>query len=553
MQPSGWVDRFSCGKRGSTRGAFAFALIVALYLLFAALPAAASAAGNMHVKVEGTGQGEVSSSGGVGAFKNENGANNGTFESLGAAFEGAPPIACESPAPGVGTCETPLVTSEALEGVESIALHAIPAPGSEFVGWTVEEGGGAVVGCEVGGSFTETGENPTFCLQGALEGADIKIAATFNLIPAIVTEVKPTKGSVLGGNSVEIVGTGLGEATKVEFGTTTATIVENTATLIKAEAPAHGPGQVDVTVTTASGASATGPADKYTYVAVPVVNKITPVKGPAAGGTEVEITGTNLSAPTKVEFGSVEVLPPFKSTTSTRIVLQTPAHEPGAVDVKVTTVGGTSAGVAADKFTFLGQRALSVATNGTGSGSITCNGGACAPSYEEGSTVTLAASPASSSTFAGWSGGGCSGTGGCVVTMNADTAVTATFTAKPKEECATNPALCPPPAPGVLKVQASAPYSGGKASLKGACNGGTACSGSLQLKAKIKQGKKTKTVVIGKASYNIGAGATKTISVRISSGPAKSQLNKGTPLKATLVGTGLKGSVTIKPPKKKKK
>jgi beta-lactam-binding protein with PASTA domain len=43
----------------------------------------------------------------------------------------------------------------------------------------------------------------------------------------------------------------------------------------------------------------------------------------------------------------------------------------------------------------------------------------------------LAAIAASGSGFAGWSGGGCSGIGSCVVTINADTAVTATFTANP--------------------------------------------------------------------------------------------------------------------------
>src|SRR5439155_1293104 len=37
------------------------------------------------------------------------------------------------------------------------------------------------------------------------------------------------------------------------------------------------------------------------------------------------------------------------------------------------------------------------------------------------------ATPASGSTFTGWSGGGCSGTGACVVTLNAATSVTPTF------------------------------------------------------------------------------------------------------------------------------
>jgi subtilase family serine protease len=42
--------------------------------------------------------------------------------------------------------------------------------------------------------------------------------------------------------------------------------------------------------------------------------------------------------------------------------------------------------------------------------------------------VTLTASPASGHRFSGWSGGGCSGTGTCRVTMNGSAGVTATFT-----------------------------------------------------------------------------------------------------------------------------
>jgi hypothetical protein len=92
---------------------------------------------------------------------------------------------------------------------------------------------------------------------------------------------------------------------------------------------------------------------------------------------------------------------------------------------------------------------LTIVKAGTGSGSVTCNAGACAGSYPEGEEVTLAAAAASGSTFAGWSGGGCSGTAGCVVTIEEDTSVTATFTAnvKPEETCATNASLCPPPPP----------------------------------------------------------------------------------------------------------
>jgi len=75
--------------------------------------------------------------------------------------------------------------------------------------------------------------------------------------------------------------------------------------------------------------------------------------------------------------------------------------------------------------------ALTVNKAGSGQGSITCNGGPCAGRYPEGTALTIAAIPAAGSTFAGWSGGGCSGTGTCHLTLEADAALTATFNAKP--------------------------------------------------------------------------------------------------------------------------
>ena len=77
---------------------------------------------------------------------------------------------------------------------------------------------------------------------------------------------------------------------------------------------------------------------------------------------------------------------------------------------------------------------LTVSKSGTGSGTVTSNpagincGSTCTASYNSGTVVALTASAAAGSTFSGWSGGGCSGTGACNVPMNATTTVTATFT-----------------------------------------------------------------------------------------------------------------------------
>ncbi len=61
-----------------------------------------------------------------------------------------------------------------------------------------------------------------------------------------------------------------------------------------------------------------------------------------------------------------------------------------------------------------------------GSGAIVCPT-ACTASFASGTVVALTATPADGSTFAGWSGAGCTGTGGCSVTMSASQGVTATF------------------------------------------------------------------------------------------------------------------------------
>src|SRR5260221_10744403 len=76
---------------------------------------------------------------------------------------------------------------------------------------------------------------------------------------------------------------------------------------------------------------------------------------------------------------------------------------------------------------------LTVSKSGTGSGTVTSNpagincGSTCTGSYTSGICVGMTAVAAGGLTFSGWSGGGCSGTGSCSVTMSAATTVTANF------------------------------------------------------------------------------------------------------------------------------
>ncbi len=83
------------------------------------------------------------------------------------------------------------------------------------------------------------------------------------------------------------------------------------------------------------------------------------------------------------------------------------------------------------------ERLLQVNRKGNGGGTVTSTpagincGNDCAENYPASTEVTLTASPNSAATFNGWSGGGCSGTGNCVVTLEEATTVSADF-GKPK-------------------------------------------------------------------------------------------------------------------------
>lgn len=77
------------------------------------------------------------------------------------------------------------------------------------------------------------------------------------------------------------------------------------------------------------------------------------------------------------------------------------------------------------------QYQLSAGKTGSGSGTVSGNGldcgTTCAVMLDDGTTATLTATPDAGSVFSGWSGA-CTGSGNCVVTVNADTVVSANLT-----------------------------------------------------------------------------------------------------------------------------
>jgi hypothetical protein len=95
------------------------------------------------------------------------------------------------------------------------------------------------------------------------------------------------------------------------------------------------------------------------------------------------------------------------------------------------TISGDTAVTA----TFVQNYQLSVTKTGLGGGTVSslpaaidC-GASCTAGIDAGTDLTLTATPDANSVFLGWSGGGCSGTGDCQVTINEAVSVTASFAA----------------------------------------------------------------------------------------------------------------------------
>ncbi len=122
---------------------------------------------------------------------------------------------------------------------------------------------------------------------------------------------------------------------------------------------------------------------------------------------------------------------------------------PSDVTVITDAAGGDGSDIGAFEAS---TQPLTVTTPGLGTGTVTgsgidCGGPghlACTASYLDGTAVNLGAAAASGSSFAGWSGAGCAGTGGCMFAINAPAAVAASFDLIPAEPPVVPQVVVPP-------------------------------------------------------------------------------------------------------------
>jgi hypothetical protein len=184
-------------------------------------------------------------------------------------------------------------------------------------------------------------------------------AFTYVAAPTL-TAVAPDAGPASGGAAVELRGTGFRAGMSVTFDGVAAVVTAVSATAATVTTPAHPAGPVTVGVTTPGGAADL--ADAYTYVVAPVLTSLTPTEGPAGGGTTVTLTGSGFAPGMTVAFGGRAAA--VGAVTATSATVTAPVHEPGAVDVSVSTAGGRATLAAA--YRYLEGPTVTAATPDTG-------------------------------------------------------------------------------------------------------------------------------------------------------------------------------------------
>jgi hypothetical protein len=420
------VRRKSSGLDGNPPSSrLRLTILLATVAAFMLVPAAqAFANGTATIQINGTGSGEVSSVGGAEEVFGE------------PAWEGIPPIECSyaSPGPATGVCsgsELGYEEEEEEEGLVGIWIHINAAPGSEFTGFAVEEGGElnvAGINCKGNG----------YCLlQGNPElTGNVKVTVTFSSTGPAGPELTVTKeGSA---------GTVVSNPAGIECGATCkAAFTENSKVTLTAS-PAAGS-----VFKSWKGCEKGGAIGHTCTVTMDKAKTVVAIFGPVQSltvGKAGSGTGSVKSSPTGISCDlncSSNVAAFTEGASVVLTAVPTKYHTftgwsgsgcsgTGTCTVTMSAAKSVTAEFAATKFNLT----LSKAGGGTGAtkskpASLTC-GATCSTvvsSFYAGTEVEVTATPSKGSTL-NWSvgAGTCTGsTSPCFVTMSAAKSLTAEF------------------------------------------------------------------------------------------------------------------------------
>lgn len=172
-------------------------------------------------------------------------------------------------------------------------------------------------------------------LELVVTGELLNTGRTFTVSNPVVDTLLPAAGSIAGGTSVTLTGTGLAAVLGVYIGGYEATIVSQSDTAIVVTSPtsASNPGAGTWPVTLDLVTSVVIDTGKTFTFTNPVVNTVLPDSGPVAGGTQVTLTGTGLNAVVEVYIGGYTA--DIATKTDTTIVVTTPILSAGPQTIEL--------------------------------------------------------------------------------------------------------------------------------------------------------------------------------------------------------------------------
>jgi len=249
--------------------------------------------------------------------------------------------------PAGGTIVT--ITGTSFSGATRVTLGGAPIP------YTVQNDSTISATIPATSSTSVSTADLRVTTQGGLSAIQ-QPADQFTYYPTpTVSDLSPRVGPARGGDTLLITGTGFVPASQpgsntVTVGGAPATVASASDTLLSVLTPPSSTGgPAAVVVTTPGGPSNSLP---YTYVLTPTVTGVSPAGGPTDGGTTITITGTGLISVTDVFVGAQAAA--FTVVSDTKLTATTPSTSTaGTDDVRVTSPGGASDPVPADRFTYL--------------------------------------------------------------------------------------------------------------------------------------------------------------------------------------------------------
>jgi len=291
---------------------------------------------------------------------------------LAAVAAGAAPATADAAAPSARTVTEPLVTR-------------MVSPAGASTGADAQDA--AVRSAAAAGAGAGTAARST---AGTAAGTAALTAAAARR--PVIDSVTPAAGPAKGGAAVTIRGSRFTSVRRVTIGGARASRVRvRSARVLTAVTPKHAAGPAMVSVSTKFGTSKASKAAAYRYVNPPRLTAMSAHSGPVTGGQRITISGRNLSYLRTVDFGrlAAKVLP---HSTSTRLLVDTPASWAGSVRVIVTTAGGNTPVTAADKFAFKNPAPVTSSTLTPASGAAVATG-ADVTAVSGGQATTSASGP----------------------------------------------------------------------------------------------------------------------------------------------------------------